>query len=144
MSYDDVEDARLYDVQNPWGPADDFYRSLVPPDGDVLDVGCGTGGLLKRLRRDGSRGRLVGLDPSAGMLAVAREAPDIEWVHGFLAPGAYDAEFDLVTMTGHAFLDADALDRHLAAAGLDVLARYGDWDRSPTGPEIITVATRSA
>ncbi|CAA9221479.1 MAG: hypothetical protein AVDCRST_MAG41-524 [uncultured Corynebacteriales bacterium] len=235
MSYDDVEDARLYDVQNPWGPGDEFYRSLVPPDGDVLDVGCGTGRLLTRLREDGSRGRLVGLDPGAGMLAVARETPGIEWVRGHLRPGAYDAEFDLVTMTGHAFqelrtdaevdgvlrgmrdavrpggriafetrdpaarewerwhgasfevpydgaavrisyevhsvdgelvsftettdggrwhrqadpatlrfLAADALDRHLAGAGLRVVARYGDWDRSPTGPEIITVAARSA
>jgi SAM-dependent methyltransferase len=104
VSYDDVDDARLYDVQNPWGPGDEFYRALVPPDGDVLDVGCGTGSLLARLRADGSRGRLVGVDPGAGMLAVAREkAPDVEWVHDHLRPGAYDAEFDLVTMTGHAF-----------------------------------------
>ena len=43
MSYADVEDARLYDAQNPWGPADEFYLSLVRAAGDVLDVGCGTG-----------------------------------------------------------------------------------------------------
>ncbi len=104
MSYADVEDARLYDVQNSWGPSDDFYLSLARDAADVLDVGCGTGTLLARLRRDGSRGRLVGIDPGAGMLAVAREkAPDVEWVDGVLTPGAYDAEFDLVTMTGHAF-----------------------------------------
>jgi SAM-dependent methyltransferase len=103
MSYADVEDARLYDAQNPWGPAEEFYLSLVREAGDVLDVGCGTGTLLKRARRDGHRGRLVGLDPGAGMLAVAREEPSVEWVPGTLAPGAYDAEFDLVTMTGHAF-----------------------------------------
>jgi len=103
VSYADVEDARLYDAQNPWGPGDEFYLSLVMAAGDVLDVGCGTGTLLKRARRDGHRGRLVGLDPGAGMLAVAREEPSIEWVDGVLRPGAYDAEFDLVTMTGHAF-----------------------------------------
>ena len=103
MSYDDLEDARLYDAQNPWGPAEEFYLSLVMSAGDVLDVGCGTGTLLKRARRDGHRGRLVGLDPGAGMLAVAREEPGIEWVQGVLVPGAYEAEFDLVTMTGHAF-----------------------------------------
>ncbi len=103
MSYADVEDARLYDVQNAWGPSDDFYLGLVRAAGDVLDVGCGTGRLLKRARRDGHRGRLVGLDPGVGMLAVAREEPSVEWVEGTLRPGAYDAEFDLVTMTGHAF-----------------------------------------
>jgi SAM-dependent methyltransferase len=103
VSYDDLEDARLYDAQNPWGPAEEFYLSLVMSAGDVLDVGCGTGTLLKRARRDGHGGRLVGLDPGAGMLAVAREEPSIEWVDGVLRPGAYDAEFDLVTMTGHAF-----------------------------------------
>ena len=103
MSYADVEDARLYDVQNPWGPGDEFYLSLVRAARDVLDVGCGTGTLLKRARRDGHRGRLVGLDPGAGMLAVAREEPSIEWVSAILRPGAYDREFDLVTMTGHAF-----------------------------------------
>jgi SAM-dependent methyltransferase len=103
LSYADVEDARLYDIQNGWGPGDEFYLSLVRAARDVLDVGCGTGTLLKRARRDGHPGRLVGLDPGAGMLAVAREEPTIEWVDGVLVPGAYDAEFDLVTMTGHAF-----------------------------------------
>jgi SAM-dependent methyltransferase len=104
MSYADVEDARLYDAQNPWGRGEEFYLSLVREAGDVLDVGCGTGTLLARARRDGHRGRLVGLDPGEGMLAVAREKePSVEWVSGVLAPGAYDAEFDLVTMTGHAF-----------------------------------------
>jgi SAM-dependent methyltransferase len=103
LSYADAEDARLYDAQNPWGPSDEFYLSLVMRAGDVLDVGCGTGTLLKRARRDGHRGRLVGLDPGAGMLAVAREESTVEWVEGTLAPGSYDAEFDLVTMTGHTF-----------------------------------------
>jgi SAM-dependent methyltransferase len=103
VSYSDVEDARLYDVQNAWGPSDEFYLALVMAAADVLDVGCGTGTLLKRARRDGHRGRLVGIDPGLGMLTVAREEPSVDWVEGVLRPGAYDAEFDLVTMTGHAF-----------------------------------------
>ena len=37
------------------------------------------------------------------MLAVARQEPSVEWVSGVLRPGAYGGEFDLVTMTGHAF-----------------------------------------
>ena len=51
MSYHDVEDARLYDAQNPWGPGDEFYLGLIRDARDVLDVGCGTGTLLKRADR---------------------------------------------------------------------------------------------
>lgn len=44
------------------------------------------------------------------------------------------------------FLDAAALDGFLAGAGLEVEARYGDWDRQPydaaSSPEIVTIARR--
>jgi SAM-dependent methyltransferase len=39
----------------------------------VLDYGCGVGGMLRVLRRLGFRGSLVGCDPSARMIARARE-----------------------------------------------------------------------
>lgn len=44
------------------------------------------------------------------------------------------------------FLDADALARFLAEAGLAIEAQFGDWDRSPLtdrSPEIITLARRA-
>jgi ubiquinone/menaquinone biosynthesis C-methylase UbiE len=85
----------------------------------VLDVGCGTGAMLREAREAGHAGRLVGLDPAAGMLAQARRRGDIEWVEGDLASAAWTAEFDLIVMTGHAFQalveDAD-LSASLAAA----------------------------
>lgn len=37
------------------------------------------------------------------MLAVARRRGDVEWVAGTAASMAFDREFDLVVMTGHAF-----------------------------------------
>jgi hypothetical protein len=37
------------------------------------------------------------------MLAQARRRTDIEWIHGDLASVAWDREFDLAVMTGHAF-----------------------------------------
>jgi SAM-dependent methyltransferase len=69
----------------------------------VLDVGCGTGGLLRRARDAGHKGRLCGLDPAPGMLFQARERADIEWILGDLASVRWDREFVLVVMTGHAF-----------------------------------------
>lgn len=53
-------------------------------EGDhLLDVGCGTGVLAREARgRVGRAGRVVGVDPNDGMLAVARRTPDVEWQTG--------------------------------------------------------------
>jgi SAM-dependent methyltransferase len=104
-SYADLSLAALYDSLNPWGPGDDFYLELVMSAGSVLDIGCGTGQLLRRARRDGHGGRLMGLDPAAAMLVQARRAePGVEWVLGDLRTRLWDTDdFDLVVMTGHAF-----------------------------------------
>lgn len=50
----------------------------------VLDVGCGTGIVARRaLDRVQPNGRVIGVDPNDGMLAVARRhAPDVTWQHG--------------------------------------------------------------
>ncbi|TDD12956.1 class I SAM-dependent methyltransferase [Nonomuraea diastatica] len=69
----------------------------------VLDVGCGTGSMVRRARELGHRGRLVGLDPDLAALDGARRRTDVEWVDGVAADAAWDREFDLATMTGNAF-----------------------------------------
>jgi SAM-dependent methyltransferase len=103
VAFEDAYLASLYDRLNAWGVADEFYLHLVQSASRVLDVGCGTGALLRRARRDGHPGRLVGLDPAAGVLAVARAEPGVEWVHGTLDGAGFDHCFDLAVMTGHAF-----------------------------------------
>jgi SAM-dependent methyltransferase len=81
----------------------DFYLPLVMSARSVLDVGCGTGVLLRRARETGHTGRLCGLDPAEAMLALARRRRDVDWVLGDLATVSWDRAFELVVMTGHAF-----------------------------------------
>jgi len=102
-TYTDDEAAALYEVLNPWGPGDDFYLGLVRGAASALDVGCGTGTLLRRARDRGHTGRLCGLDPDRAMLGVARTRSDVEWVEGTAAALRFEGEFELATMAGHAF-----------------------------------------
>jgi trans-aconitate methyltransferase len=71
--------------------------AAVAPHEDVLDVGCGTGALVSRVRGL-TRGRVVGVDPSAAMIAAAREdaAPGIELLRLAAEELPYADEFDLV------------------------------------------------
>jgi SAM-dependent methyltransferase len=96
--------ASLYDIFENHGRADEkFYLNLVHSADRVLDIGCGTGSMLHAARDAGHGGRLVGIDPAAGMLAQARRRTDVEWVEGYLPEAGFAAEFDLAYMTGHAF-----------------------------------------
>ena len=67
--FSDAGLAALYDLFYPWqrGGDFDFYLPLVMSAKAVLDVGCGTGALLRGARQAGHRGRLCGLDPAGGM-----------------------------------------------------------------------------
>jgi len=105
--YSDDEVAALYDVMYPWDPRSrtdaGFYNELVMAAGSVLDVGCGTGSMLHKAREQGHAGRLAGLDPDRASLARARRRTDIEWVEATAAHAPWRGEFELATMTGHAF-----------------------------------------
>jgi ubiquinone/menaquinone biosynthesis C-methylase UbiE len=102
-SYTDAHLAQLYDLINTWDVSDDFYLDLVMSASSVLDLGCGTGTILKRARAAGHTGHLRGLDPADAMLDVARERTDIEWVLGEMTTVDWTDEFDLALMSAHAF-----------------------------------------
>jgi SAM-dependent methyltransferase len=96
--------AALYDVMCAGRPEfPGFYIPLVMAAPSVLDIGCGTGELLKTAREGGHRGRLCGVDPAEAMLDVARARADVEWLLGDAATLLFEAEFDLAVMTGNAF-----------------------------------------
>lgn len=69
--------------------------------GSALDVACGSGRLTAELaRRVGSKGRVVGLDFSPGMLEIARkDYPKLEFIEGDALNLPFDdASFDASTI----------------------------------------------
>ncbi|GAA0626572.1 class I SAM-dependent methyltransferase [Kribbella sandramycini] len=103
----------------------------------VLDVGCGTGFYSRLFAAQGAE-RVVGVDLSAEMIAVARSFPDeIEYLLGDATLGALDGRFDLVAalwLVNHAETraDLDAMIKGFATAGHELLLvttnADADWD----------------
>jgi SAM-dependent methyltransferase len=128
--FNDPRLVAVYDTVNPYEreTQPDFYRSLAHDLGasTVVELGCGTGQVACALAADGFR--VIGVEPSAAMLAVARTRCDgVEWVHGdATAAGTTDA--DLAYMSGHVaqfFVTDDEWDAALLA--LRRALRPGGW-----------------
>jgi ubiquinone/menaquinone biosynthesis C-methylase UbiE len=78
--------------------------AVAPAPPRILDVGCGTGYLLRELAARCPRAvELVGVDPAGGMIAAARAAAGddrLRWVEGTAEELAFpDGSFDLVVST---------------------------------------------
>lgn len=112
--------AALYDLFDDDRSDLDEYAAIVA-DLDarsVLDVGCGTGTLAVLLAAGGLD--VVGVDPAAASLEIARAKPGAErvvWLHGD-ATGLPPLDVDVATMTGN-----------VAQAIVDP----GDWRRTLAG-----------
>ena len=129
--FDDALLASVYDDLNPWAAGDDFYLGLARESGGgVLDLGCGTGRLACRIAAEGCE--VVGVEPAAGMLGVARARPGAEavtWVQSDGQDLNLTRHFDLIYMTGHAFqaLLSDAAAVALLAAAARHLKPEGQF-----------------
>jgi len=102
--------AIIYDVTCGWSEDRDFYLNLSTGQHQtIMDIGCGTGLLCRAYAEQGNN--VIGLDPSAAMLAVAQEksqGDSIRYIQGTADdvgkthPELRDS-VDLIIMTGHAF-----------------------------------------
>lgn len=109
--YDHVERLLAFGT-GPWYRRDALRRAGLRPGMKVLDIATGTGLVAREAYGIvGEAGLVVGLDPSAGMLACARDVATGILVRGYgeRLP-CRDASFDFVTM-GFAL-------RHVADLGL--------------------------
>ena len=92
----------------------------------VLDVGCGTGRLLRKAAARWPAARIVGVDPAPGMVEVAKSlAPSGEFHQGFaeslpLPDASVDVAFSSISM--HHWRDAPSGVRELAR-----VLRPGGW-----------------
>jgi ubiquinone/menaquinone biosynthesis C-methylase UbiE len=104
MSYDSLDERYMHLVHRLGAPSARFIGDLarIGPGDHVLDLGTGTGlGARMAAERTGPSGRVVGLDLSPGLLAIARrhtEAPHCEYVVGDaeelpFAPESFDVVF---------------------------------------------------
>ncbi|GAB2997660.1 class I SAM-dependent methyltransferase [Streptomyces pseudoechinosporeus] len=96
--------AAIYDALDPDRRDLDAYVRVVEEFGArrVLDIGCGTGVLALLLADRGIE--VVGVDPAAASLDVARAKPGgdrVRWIHGD-ATALPPLRVDLATMTGNA------------------------------------------
>ena len=118
----------------------------------VIDIACGTGVLSRAaLTRVGPSGRVVGVDPAPGMLAVARDlASGVEWAEGTAeslpAPdGSFDAilcQFGLMFFTDREKA-AWEMFRVARSEGAVTVAVWDSLERNPASADIVELLDRT-
>lgn len=114
--------------------------AAIEPGHRVLDVGCGTGVLAKAARRRmGNTGRVAGVDPNEGMLAVAWKSESaVDWQAGFAEELPFEAgSFDRVLSQFAAMFFEDRerafeeMARVLSGNGTAVVVTWASLEEAP-------------
>ena len=123
----------------------------LEPGDSLVDVGCGTGIVARRaVGRVGPRGKVAGVDPNPGMLAVAQRAePAVDWRSGVAeALPCDDTEFDrLVCHFAAMFFDEpqpaiEEMVRGVRPGGTIAIATWASVDQSPGYASMIELLRR--
>ncbi len=72
--------------------------SLFDKPGKILDVGCGSGSLLKECQQVGWT--VQGIDPSKDAIAVAKEKYGLDLIEGFFESHQFNEKFDCIVFIG--------------------------------------------
>jgi len=114
--------------------------ALFKPGDRVLDVACGTGALTRvAAEQVAPGGRVIGMDPNAGMLSVATQtSPGIQWKEGQAEAIPFqDGAFDVVVSQFGLMFFSDPtkgvqeMIRVLAPGGRLVIAVWDAIEKSP-------------
>lgn len=101
-----------------WQLGEDLVHMLEPKPGErILDLGCGTGQLTRKIADSGAD--VLGLDASPDMIGQARQNyPELRWVLADASRMSFDGEFDAVFSNAalHWMLDADAVGQGIGRA----------------------------
>jgi len=122
-TYSEFSNPRLVEIYNTVNPVSgykDFFLKMasVLSAESIIDLGCGSGLLSCELSEAGHR--VIGIEPSAHMLDLARKsscADQVMWVNGGVGE-LKSLRADLVIMSGHVaqfFLDDSEWDEALRA-----------------------------
>jgi len=125
----------------------------IQPGQRALDVACGTGILARELTsRTGPSGRVAGIDPSPGMVAVAKHlAPAVEWREGVaeslpFPDQSFDAvvsQFGLMFFTDRRQALREML-RVLAPGGHLAVAVWDSLDNIPAFARLVALLEQTA
>ena len=156
-SPDEIEAATAYEelfvsaLFAEWAPRL-VAAARVQPGRRVLDVACGTGVLARTVASEVRDARVCGLDPSPGMLAVARRlAPEVEFVAGAaealpLPDRSFDAvlsQFGLMFFRDRPAAIREML-RVLVPAGTLAVAVWASLERIPAYDRLTALLERTA
>ncbi|MDM9623808.1 methyltransferase [Rhizobium sp. AC44/96] len=130
LAFDDLRGRNLF--EKPWL---DRFTALVPPRGDILDLGCGAGEpIAASLIRDGFR--VTGVDASETLIGLCRERfPNRAWFVADMRQFSLPAKYDGI-LAWHSFFHLNQSDQRamfprfaaLSAPGAALMFTAGHFD----------------